>query len=87
MNIRGYLTAIIAGVTLGVLPAFAQESTPTLDTTQIETLGTSIQAGLSAMVTAIGPILVAIILVGLGIWLIPAMARIFMRAFNSGKGR
>lgn len=54
---------------------------------QIESIGESAEAAISAGASAIAPTMTAVILVGLGLWLIPAFISLLKRSFSSGKGR
>lgn len=64
------------------LPVLAQETENVADQV-IE----GSQNALEAVITAVGPAVVAVVVAGLGLWGAIAIVGLIKRAFNAGKGR
>lgn len=64
--------------------AFAEGSTPTMDTTTATQILTSAQTGLSGLFTSVSGVIGVLVLGGLAIWGALALVKIVKRAFKSG---
>lgn len=78
----------IIGFLVALSPALMMaQGTPTVNTQGVADVGNAVSTAVQSASTTLQPILVTIIVAGIGLWLVVTLPGILKRAWGSGKGR